>query len=279
VGGPRKAPLAGLEYRPDGTLSPMDRVYGVVVRLALFVLRLMRWEPRVSGLEHVPKDGPALIACNHIGLVDWIFLGRSVLPVGRLVRFMAKKEAFDHWLGGPLLRAMQHLPVDRFGSPEQALAPAVDALRRGELVGIFPEGTISRSLVPAEGRTGAARIAMEAGAPLVPAAVWGSHRILTAKHYRGLVRPGIAVSVRFGPPVGYRPDEDPAVVTHRLMAAIRELFDRAVAEYPQRPGGPRDTWWMPAELGGSAVTVTESNRLADVFRRRRRAARRNDEAN
>jgi 1-acyl-sn-glycerol-3-phosphate acyltransferase len=251
----------------------MDRVYPIVVRLALFVLRVMRWEPRVSGLEHIPKSGPALIASNHISLIDWIFLGAGVVPTGRLIRFMAMKEAFDHWLGGPLLRAMRHLPVDRFGSPEQAVAPAVRALRDGELVGIFPEGTMSRSLVPAEARTGAARIAMEAGAPLVPAVVWGSHRILTANHRRGLLRRGIHVSVRYGPPIGYDPGEDPAAVSRRMMARIRELFDQALAEYPQRPRGPKDGWWLPADRGGSAPTITESKRLAEASRlsRSRRA--------
>jgi 1-acyl-sn-glycerol-3-phosphate acyltransferase len=249
----------------------MDRVYRVVVRVALFVLRVMRWDPDVGGLEHIPKQGPALIASNHIGLVDWIFLGRAVVPLGRLVRFMAMKEAFDHWLSGPLLRAMRHLPVDRFGSPEDAIAPAVQALRQGELVGIFPEGAMSRSFMPAQARTGAARIAMEAGAPLIPAAVWGSHRILTTKHLRGLLQPGIAVTIRFGPPVAYRAGEDPDAVTERLMADIRELVDQAVAQYPQQPRSAKDRWWLPAHRGGSAVSVEESQRLADQRRLRRQA--------
>ncbi len=252
----------------------MDRVYGVVVRVALFILRVMRWDPEVRGLDNVPADGPALIASNHVGLVDWIFLGRAVVPMGRHIRFMAMKEAFDHWLGGPLLRAMRHLPVDRFGSPEQAIAPAVEALRQGELVGIFPEGTISRSFMPAEARTGAARIAMEAGAPLVPAAVWGSHRILSTRHLRGLLHRGIAVSVRFGEPIAHQSGEDPDAVTERLMARIRELVDQTVAEYPQRPRSPKDRWWLPAHRGGTAPTVKESQRLADAVRLRRRTERR-----
>jgi 1-acyl-sn-glycerol-3-phosphate acyltransferase len=252
----------------------MDRVYRVVVRLVVFVLRVMRWDPTVTGLELVPREGPALIASNHISLVDWIFLGRGVVPIKRFIRFMAMKEAFEHWLGGPLLRAMRHLPVDRFGSPEQAIAPAVEALRQGELVGIFPEGTMSRSFVPAAARTGAARIAMEAGAPIIPAAVWGSHRILTSKHHRGLFHPGIAVSVRYGSPVPYRPDEDPAVVTERLMVSIGELAQELMAEYPQQPRSEKDRWWLPAHLGGSAPTVEEANRLAEESRLRRKAERR-----
>jgi 1-acyl-sn-glycerol-3-phosphate acyltransferase len=248
----------------------MDPTYRVVVRVVLFILRLMRWDPRVTGLQHIPKDGPALIASNHISLVDWIFLGRGVVPINRLIRFMALKEAFDHWLGGPLLRGMRHLPVDRFGLPEDAVAPAVQALRQGELVGIFPEGTMSRSFVPAGARTGAARIAMEAGAPLIPAAVWGSHRILTPRHRRGLLHRGIAVSVRFGQPVPYESDEDPAQVSDRLMSSIRRLVDEVVAEYPQRPRSENDRWWLPAHLGGTAPTVEDSDRRAAASRLRRR---------
>jgi 1-acyl-sn-glycerol-3-phosphate acyltransferase len=251
----------------------MDRVYRVVVRLAVFVLRLMRWDPTVTGLEHIPKQGPGLIASNHISLVDWIFVGRGVLPINRLIRFMAMKEAFEHWLGGPLLRAMRHLPVDRYGSPEGAVAPAVEALRQGELVGIFPEGVMSRSFVPAAARTGAARIAMEAGAPLIPAAVWGSHRILSSKRHRGLFRPGIAVSVRYGRPIAYRPDEDPVTVSERLMASIGELIRQLQGEYPQHPRSEKDRWWLPAHLGGTAPTVEESDRRAGERRLRRRAER------
>ena len=233
----------------------------------------MRWDPTVTGLEHVPKQGPALIASNHISLVDWIFLGRGVVPINRLIRFMAMKEAFEHWLGGPLLRAMRHLPVDRYGSPEGAIAPAVEALRHGELVGIFPEGVMSRSFVPAKARTGAARIAMEAGAPLIPAAVWGSHRILSSKRHRGLFRRGIAVSVRYGRPIPYRPGEDPIAVSERLMASIGELVRQLQAEYPQQPGSEKHRWWLPAHLGGTAPTVEESERRASERKLRRQAER------
>jgi 1-acyl-sn-glycerol-3-phosphate acyltransferase len=251
----------------------LDRVYRIVVRLAVFVLRLMRWDPTVTGLAHIPRQGPALIASNHISLVDWIFVGRGVVPIGRLIRFMAMKEAFGHWLGGPLLRAMRHLPVDRYGSPEGAIAPAVEALRQGELVGIFPEGVMSRSFVPAAARTGAARIAMEAWAPLIPAAVWGSHRILSTKRHRGLFHPGIAVSVRYGPPVPYRVGEDPVKVSERLMASIGELVRQLQAEYPQQPKSAEDRWWLPAHLGGTAPTVEESDRRASERKLRRQAER------
>lgn len=249
-----------------------ERPYRIVIAIAIRLLRLMRWDLHTSGLEHVPREGPAVLAANHIGFGDFVFIGRAALYRGRLTRFMAKKEAFDHWLTGPILRSMHHIPVDRFGArPEDAIAPAVEALRRGEVVGIHPEGTISRSFVPATGKTGAARIAAASGAPLVPVAIWGSHRILTAGHVRGLLRRHIDVMVRFGPPIELEPGEPPAAVTARLMDRIREMVAEEVADYPQRPSGPGDRWWVPASLGGTAPTVEESARLTEQFRARARA--------
>jgi 1-acyl-sn-glycerol-3-phosphate acyltransferase len=143
-------------------------------------------------------------------------------------------------------------------------------------VGMFPEGTISRSFVPAAGKTGAARMAMGAGVPLIPGAVWGSQRILTKGRPKNWQRK-VPISVYYGPPVDYAPDDDPAVVTKRLMDAIGELVERAAAEYPDRPAGPDDGWWQPAHLGGSAPTVEESVEMARREREERRARRRRED--
>jgi 1-acyl-sn-glycerol-3-phosphate acyltransferase len=190
------------------------------------------------------------------------------------VRFLAKQEIFDHPVAGPFMRGMKHIPVDRFGRPADALAAAVDALRAGELVGMFPEGTISRSFVPACGKNGAARMALASGAPLVPSAVWGSQRILTKGHPRNLQR-GVPIIVMFGEPIPYEPGEDPTKVTDRLMARITELVDAAAAAYPDAPAGDSDRWWLPAHLGGTAPSVQEARALAArEAAERRRALRR-----
>ncbi|HXJ62694.1 MAG TPA: lysophospholipid acyltransferase family protein [Actinomycetota bacterium] len=252
----------------------MELVYRPVVGAALATFRVMGWDVRTTGTEHIPTTGPAVIAANHIGYLDFVFLGMGAHRRGRLVRFMAMKEAFGHWLGGPLLRGMRHIPVDREGTPNSALRAAVGALRSGEVVGIHPEGGMSRSYVPAPGKTGAARMAIESGAPLVPTAVWGSQRILAAGHRPKWPR-DVVVTVSFGPPIESGAGADPGEVTAELMANIGAQVDHAARAYPQHPRGPADRWWVPAHLGGTAPTVEEGlamSRAASARRRARRAA-------
>ena len=113
---------------------------------------------------------------------------------------------------------------------------------------MFPEGTISRSFVPSTAaKSGAARMAMEASAPLIPGAVWGSQRILTKGRPRNLQR-NLPITVEFGAPIEYTPGEDPADVTKRLMAAIEELVEHSSRDYPDAPSGPDDRWWLPVHL-------------------------------
>ena len=172
---------------------------------------------------------------------------------------------------------MKHIPVDRFGTPRQALEAAVAALRRGQIIGMFPEGTISRSFVPARGKSGAARMAMEAGAPLIPGAVWGSQRIMTKGRKNNFQR-GVPVLVWFGDPIAYDPDESPEQVSDRLMERIAALTVDAAESYPDTPRDDDDRWWLPAHLGGTAPTVEESQQLAAdeaaARREKRRAERR-----
>jgi 1-acyl-sn-glycerol-3-phosphate acyltransferase len=228
-----------------------------VVALALAVIRLLRWDVRTSGEGFVPVEGPGIIASNHIGHLDFVFLGIAARERGRLVRFMAMREVFDHRVSGPLVRWMRHIRVDRDGDAAASVGSALAALRAGEVIGLHPEGAMSWSFVPMPGKSGAARVAMESGAPLIPAAIWGSQRILP--HGRRPRYPrGVAVVVRFGAPISVPPDADPGEVTASLMARIGELVDQAMAEYPQTPRGEADRWWVPARMGGTAPTEAEA---------------------
>ena len=250
----------------------MELVYTPVIGACLTMFRAMSWDVRVTGAEHIPATGPGVIATNHVGYMDFIFIGAGVRhQQRRRLRFLAKKEIFDHPVAGPMMRSMRHVPVDRGGAAAESLDAAAGLLAEGELVGMFPEATISRSFVPLPGKTGAARMAMDAGAPLIPGAVWGSQRILTKGRPRNLER-GIVISIDFGPPVEYSPDEDPAAVTDRMMAAIRDLVTTAQGRYPQAPSGPDDTWWLPAHLGGTAPTPDQAltQAKAEAARRRQR---------
>lgn len=246
-----------------------EPTYRAVIAAALTGFRAMGWQLRVYGAEHLPRQGPAVLASNHIGYLDFAFLGYAARERGRLVRFLARKEAFEHPLAGPLMRGMRHIPVDFPDGGGRALEEAVARLRAGEVVGLFPEGTISPSFVPRPGRSGAARIAMAVGAPLVPAAVWGSQRILTKWRPKNFRR-GVAVEIHYGPPIDYEPEETPEAVTTRLMDAIRGLLEVAIRDYPQQPDGDDDRWWVPAHLGGSAPTLEEAEvRLAQQQAERR----------
>lgn len=252
----------------------MEPVYTPVIGVALSVFKAMAWDIRVTGAHHIPLDGPAVIATNHVGYLDFVFVGYGARSRKRLVRFMAKKEVFDHKISGPLMRGMKHLPVDRFGLASDAIDVAVASLKAGEVVGMFPEGTISRSFVPRTGKTGAARMAMAAGAALIPGAVWGSQRILTKGRPKNFER-RIPITVAFGPPIEYSPVDDPADVTTRLMAAICDLTDVAQRTYPERPKSG-DEWWQPAHLGGAAPTVAEADAMA-AREKQERASRRRKE--
>ena len=251
----------------------MEPVYTPVIGIITALFKVMNWSIKVTGAEHIPTDGPAVLATNHVGYLDFTFVGYAARERKRLVRFLAKKEVFDHRVTGPLMRGMKHVPVDRYGRARDALDESVERLRRGQVLGMFPEGTISRSFMPATGKTGAARMAMLAGAPLVPGAVWGSQRILTKGRPRNLER-GIVITVSFGRPIPYTADDGPGDVNDRLMTAIRELVHTAQHSYPQRPAGTADSWWLPAHLGGTAPTPEEADALATQERIERRNRRR-----
>ncbi len=254
----------------------MEPVYTPVIGVALLLFRAMGWKITVTGAEHIPATGPGVVATNHVGYLDFTFVGYAVRERGRLLRFLAKREIFDHPVAGPLMRGMKHVPVDRFGRPMEALRAAVEALQRGELIGMFPEATISRSFVPSTAKSGAARMAMDASAPLIPGAVWGSQRLLTKGRPRNLQR-NVAITVAFGPPVDYAPGDDAADVSKRLMNTIEGLVDTAAREYPQQPAGDGDRWWVPAHLGGTAPTVEEADAMAAEERSARRARREKEE--
>ena len=231
--------------------DPRDRPYRFVIRLALVVFRLFGFRFDVRGSEHVPTTGGAIICSNHVSFFDFTYLGLGALPRHRLVRFMAKSSVFDHWFAGRFMRAMQHIPVDRKAGAA-AFEAAVRALKDGEVVGVFPEATISTSFTVKDLKAGAARMASQSGAPIIPAAVWGGHRVATKGHVK--LHRGVAVTVILGEPIVADPGEKAQSLLRRTRAAMEELLDEAQRTYPQQPAGPDDRWWLPAHLGGTAPT-------------------------
>jgi 1-acyl-sn-glycerol-3-phosphate acyltransferase len=247
----------------------VDLTYPVVVALAKAWFRVGGLRLDVAGTEHIPRTGGALLAINHVSYVDYVLAGLPAERRGRYTRFMAKREVFDHPVGGPVMRSFGHISVDRAAGLE-SMAEAERTLRSGEIVGIFPEGTISRSFLVKELKTGAVRIAAKAEAPLVPVVLWGTQRIFTKDHPKDFSR-GKTILVRVGEPV--RPSgEDPRAETLDLHARMSTMLDEAIRAYPadEQPPG---SWWLPASYGGSAPTPDEADRI-DTEERRRRAQRR-----
>jgi 1-acyl-sn-glycerol-3-phosphate acyltransferase len=228
-----------------------DFVYPPVIAFAKTMFRVLDLQITIDGAHHIPASGGAVLASNHISYLDFIFAGFGADPAGRKVRFMAKQEIFAHRIAGPLMRGMHHIPVDRdagLASYKAALA----ALKSGEVVGVFPEATISRSFTVKEIKNGAGRLASSTGVPLIPVALWGTHRLWTKGRRRELTKRHVPIMIMIGEPM-YPARRDPTdEVASELRSRIAALLERAQLAYPVKPSGPADDWWLPAHLGGSA---------------------------
>jgi 1-acyl-sn-glycerol-3-phosphate acyltransferase len=236
-----------------------EPVYAPVILAAKGAFAGLGLKLDVRGAENVPRTGGAVLASNHVSYLDFIFAGLGANPSGRYVRFMAKDSIWENKIAGPLMRGMKHIPVDRAAGAE-SFRVALDALRRGEVVGIFPEATISRSFEIKDFKVGAVRLAQQAGVPLIPEIVWGTHRLMTKGRERDFSR-GKAISVTVGTPITIAADDDVEEVGRHLHEVMTTMLDEAIARYPQQPEGPDDHWWIPARLGGTAPTLAEATRM------------------
>ena len=254
-------------------------VYPAVITFArgLFAMEGLRFT--VTGAENVPRAGGAVMAINHVSYLDFAYAGLAAQPAKRMVRFMAKQEVFVHKVSGPLMRGMKHIPVDREAGAG-SYRHAVEALRAGEIVGVFPEATISRSFELKDFKAGAARMAAEAGVPLLPTIVWGSQRVWTKGHPKRLGRSKVAISLTVGEPMDVERTADPTEATADLRARMEVLLHETQEKYADRHTAAPDVWWQPARLGGSAPTPDEALALDRQERRERieAAKRARDEA-
>jgi 1-acyl-sn-glycerol-3-phosphate acyltransferase len=246
-----------------------EPIYRTAIGVGLGLFGFWRLKKTATGLENIPDTGGAVIAMTHFGylefaLVEWATWKHNK----RRIRFMAKKGAFDKPVVGSLLRGMKHISVDMKAGAE-AYANAVTALKKGELIGVFPEAGVSASFTVRDFKTGAARLAAEAGVPIIPVAVWGGHRLLTKnRKVKFSERFGVPVDFAFGEPVVVAPDADMNAVTEKLRATMQHMVDTLQVRYPV---DGTDKWWQPVALGGSAPTPEEAA-AADEARDKRRAA-------
>jgi 1-acyl-sn-glycerol-3-phosphate acyltransferase len=204
----------------------------------------VRWS--IVGAEHIPAAGGVILASNHTSYLDPLALAYLALQRKRRTRFLAKDELFEKGGLGAILRGAHQIPVSRgTAGAAGSLVAAEDALRAGECVAVFPEGTISLDLEPMAGKTGTARLAAATGAPVVPVGLWGLHRVMF-KGRKPRWRAGVAETVRVGSPVTIGVDEDVLAATDRIMTAVCEQVAAARAAYPQAPRAGEGDWWVRA---------------------------------
>jgi 1-acyl-sn-glycerol-3-phosphate acyltransferase len=188
-----------------------------------------RWT--LEGLENIPRKGPTILAFNHIAYLDPLAAAFVVDKVGRVPRFLAKSELFQDKRIAWILRGAKQIEVQR-GTRDapMALDKAVDALHRGELIVIFPEGTITTDpeLRPMAAKSGTARLSLLSGVPVIPAAIWGTQNIW-AKGYRKHWAPRQDVLVSVGKPIETKGDPDSPEAWARVGELVMDEISLLVA--------------------------------------------------
>ena len=207
-----------------------------------------------GGEANIPEQGGAVVAINHTSYVDFLPAALAVGHRKRRLRFMIKAEMQQVRVVNFLIKHTRTIPVDR-DAGAGAYAAAVQRLRDGELVGVYPEATISRSFELKEFKTGAARMAAAAGVPIVPVIVWGAQRIWTKDHQRNLGRRNTPIVVRVGAPMPAA--DDVAATDAALRESMTALLHQVQLNYPH----PDGAYWVPHRLGGGAPSLAEAAQI------------------
>lgn len=220
--------------------------------------------PTYEGLENIPERGAAVLALNHTSYLDWYPASLAALRRHRRLRFMIKAEMTAVPVVNYVIKHINLIPVDR-SAGAGAYDVACKQLTAGELVGIHPEATISRSFELRPFKTGAARMAAAAGVPIIPVIVWGIQRVWTKDHPKNLWRNHIPVLVKIGQPLMVT--VDPEASTAELRETMAVMLAEAQLQYPHPPGA----YWVPRRLGGGAPSVEQDRvlREAELAERRR----------
>lgn len=245
----------------------MEPVFRTLEVAAEMTVRATGTRITYQGLENIPESGGAVVAINHTSYIDFLPAGLAAHRRRRRMRFMIKHEMAQVKVVGYLIKHTGTIPVDR-GAGAGAYAAAVQELRDGELVGVYPEATISRSFELKDFKTGAVRMALEAAVPIVPLIVWGAQRIWTKDHPKSLGRNNIPITVAVGEPV--RPTGGVTDSDRMLRENMTTLLHRVQEEYPH----PAGAYWVPRRMGGAAPTLAEAKQLdeAELAERARKRA-------
>jgi 1-acyl-sn-glycerol-3-phosphate acyltransferase len=241
----------------------MEPWYRSTIALGRVALRGLDLTTRVRGEEHLPLEGPALLASVHVSYPDFLFLGRAALTRGRHVRFMCRHDIWNVPVVRSAMTGMGHIPVDR-EAPAAAYLRARSLLREGEVVGAFPEAGISYSFTVRPLMRGVAALARETGVPITPVVIWGSQRIATVRvpvdgrEPGPDLRRGRTVDVRFGAPAPVAPGDDLVDVTRELGERLTGMLEALQRLPVHRPGTGEHAPWYPAHLGGHAPDRREA---------------------
>jgi 1-acyl-sn-glycerol-3-phosphate acyltransferase len=235
----------------------MEPVFRALEITAVTAVRATGTRITYQGVENIPAVGGAVIAINHTGYLDFLPAALAAKKRGRRLRFMIKAEMQKVKIVDFLIKHSKTIPVDRRAGAG-AYAVAVTRLREGELVGVYPEATISRSFELKDFKTGATRMALEAGVPIVPVIVWGAHRIWTKDHPRNLGRKKIPVTVAVGPAL------PPVGSAEHLMGELRAEMADLLHTVQQSYDHPEGAYWVPRRLGGGAPTMEEARMREDA---------------
>lgn len=206
-------------------------------------------KPDWKGAENIPSSGPAIVASNHISYSDVLFLSQFLFVNGRAPRYIGKKSLFEIPLIGRILYAAEQIPVDReSGDASKALDHAIASLKAGHLIGVYPEGTLTRDedLWPMVGKTGIARLAIITQTPVIPVVAWGPQRVLPPYSKKPHLLPRTKIIFRAGTPIDLSPwygkfeDQDALVeatahVMRVLTTMLEEIRGESAPEFPFDP--------------------------------------------
>jgi 1-acyl-sn-glycerol-3-phosphate acyltransferase len=261
--------LKPLQLRP-AHLRPSRLVHGTLSRLLGWVAGLFS-AVDVIGLEHVPRRGGAVLVCNHRSLFDAVALGAALDRTGRDVMVLAKAELFRARLVGAVLSRAGVIPVHRgTDRAADALESAVASLRGGELVAVFPEGTIPKDGVLLPFKTGAARMALAAGVPVVPVVLVGTDHVIAGNAQRlkrtlwRRTADRADIDVVLGPAITLPPEDD-----HDAVARATETLRAAVVDLLAEHDRPRPPSHRTRDLALAAFATTPV--VGFLVRRRLRA--------
>lgn len=232
----------------------LDLTYRFALTLGSLAIKNRRYRLDIVGAENLPSAGGAVLAMNHLSYFDFAF---GALPAWyarkRFTRYLAKQSIFANRFAGPPMRWMRHIPVDR-DAGARSFKDAVKYLKAGEFVGVFPEATMSRTFDLKQLKSGTVRMAQAAGVPIVPMAIFGTHRIYgySAKDSTK----GRTIAITVGEPWWPERSLDTEAGTAELARRLTALLDQTIERYPAPLAG-EDAWWLSQRHGGSAPTTND----------------------